>query len=100
MLVHALGARIFPELAIREDEAFELAKAYVGWRKHYSDVSIVDPKTEALFAFLVVLAVVEGPRISRVTTRRAAQKSAAKIAKAAQDAMGAVPNVVPFHGVT
>jgi len=96
MFAHALLARgLGPEFLISEDEALDLAKAYVGWRQHYGGV--LDPKTEALINLILVAAVIEGPRMMRVTGRRKAQKAQAAREKAASAASGA-PRVVPMSG--
>lgn len=96
MLAHSILARWAPEFAITEAEAFELARAYCGWRAFYP--SLMDPKSEAFFALLMTAAAIEGPRIARATARTQAEKRAAKVAAAAAAQSGA-PNVVPMDGL-
>lgn len=94
---HMMAARwLGPEMMISEAEALELARAYVGWRKNYGGV--LDPKTDALVTLIIAAAVVEGPRLMRVTSRRAAQKQAAKVAKAAE-AQSGLGNIVDLGGL-
>lgn len=79
MLAHAMLANaVGPEFAVSEQEALQLAQAYVNWRKHYPGV--LDPKTQALLSLILVAGTIEGPRMLRVTKRRATERATRKAA--------------------
>lgn len=95
MFFHMMAANKFPEMAITEPEALELARAYVGWRKHYG-YTLVDPKTEALLTLIIAFVLIEGTRIGRVAKRVGDEKRrAAEAARAAKAHPGGT--VVPLH---
>jgi hypothetical protein len=103
MVAHMTLARFDPAFSITEPEARKLATAWAGWRVHYG-AGIIDPKTVALFVLVGTLAEVELPRVTAMAGRRAAARTAARMAKA-QTGNPAAPyqmppgNVVPMPGM-
>lgn len=85
--------RLAPEWRVDVSEAQTLADRLAAYLRHTS--VRMDPKTKDLYLLIMVLVVMEGPRISRIQARRSMQKNAAKMDQAARDA-GGQPNVIPM----
>lgn len=96
-MMHAVLARwLGPEMQISEPEALQLARDYVGWRKHYG--GIFDPRTEALITLAMTACAIEGPRLMRVAHRRKLARQAAKAEAEARD-MAPGGTVIPMQPV-
>ena len=95
MFIHNdLLARLAPEFRIDTHEAGVLAERLAAYLRHTS--IRMDPKTKDFYLLVSVLAIMEGPRVSRMMARKSAAREAAKVATEAGRMMGQ-PNVVPIQ---
>jgi len=76
MMFHMTAAARFPEMAMQQAEADQLAAAIAGYMKHTK--VRVNPKTQALFTLLGTAAVIEGTRVMAIGRRKAAEVSSKK----------------------
>jgi hypothetical protein len=93
MIVHMVLAAKFPEMAIDEAEAKQLADAIANYLRHSE--TVVTQKTKDLFVLMFALATIECTRIAAVMARK---RNEAR--EAARSRSGAVPNVVQFDPTT
>lgn len=84
-------ARLAPEFRIDDQEAAVLGLRLANYLRHTS--VRMDPKTKDLYALIVILVLMEGPRIGRIRSRKAHERNMAKAEAAAREAGGA-PNVI------
>jgi hypothetical protein len=76
MMFHMTAAARFPEMAMQQAEADQLAAAIAGYMKHTK--VRVNPKTQALFTLFGTAAVIEGTRVMAIGRRKAAEVSSKK----------------------
>lgn len=95
MLAHGMLAHAWPEFSIDEEEALSLAEGYVNWRRHYP--STLDPAMRDMWALVMVVLVIEAPRMGRVINRR---KHERKEAQAQAGRAGPGGTVIQMDGRT
>ena len=75
MMVHMMAAARFPRMAMQQAEADQLAAAMAGYLK-YTKIGKVKPETQALYALITTLILVEGTRVVATLQDFAAAKAA------------------------
>jgi hypothetical protein len=76
MMFHMTAAARFPEMAMQQQEADQLAEALAGYMKHTK--IRINPKTQALCTLIGTVALIEGTRVMAIGKRKAAEMAASK----------------------
>ncbi len=86
-----------PDLALDEDEAKRVAKAFLDAKRHYGGADVISPKTADTIRLCMVLGSVYGPRVvairaDRINARASKREAVVERAASASDPEPAATN--------